>query len=1068
MSKNIRITGAGAGTGKTHQLCEIVSDALARDANDVNGNCRPGGFIATTFTRKAAAELTERVRKRLLERGLDDAALRVEEALVGTVHSVCTRIVRRFAFEAGISPSLRVMDESIEKAMLGCAVEECFSPSDIGRMEVLARKLGQIDQRKFESNWKNQVRDLIASARSNAIDPGALDGMARRSLDELLAYFSKPTADDLEAALSKEIENAVSMIALRDDKTKITATCVEEMQKAQRSLRQGELPWSDWCKLVKLSPGKKSWPDVVAVRQAASRVDEHPGLCEDIREYSEKIHQLACNALAIYQERKKARGMLDYADLEVLALELLELPQVCDCLRAEYDLLVVDEFQDTSPIQLALFLRLAELVKQTHWVGDTKQSIYGFRGCDPLLMEAAEKKFRGGGEAHVLGVSRRHRPELVEFFNSLFPAVFAKSKGIRPDEVKLTAHRKGHPSLPPAIELWSVSSARTLKNGSAAAINPAEFVSCVAEGIRDLMDSGMTVGDKARQTDQMEFPRPLRHGDIAVLCRTNDNASAVATSLQTIGIPAARRTAGLMAAPEAVLTLACLRWLADEGDSVAVAEVLSLESGLGIEQWLEERIEWVRSDPTGQWGLDHSTLLKSLQPLRNSVRRLSPAELLDAVIARGDLAGIVSRWSARSAPQRRANLEALRGIAAEYENNCLSASVAASHAGLIAWCGDLATAKEDLSAFDETQDAVHVLTWHGSKGLEWPVVICLGLPKEPRERIWNKPLEVSPDDFNPDKPLEGRWLRFWPYPFGAQQKDVPLNDKVAETMVGREAVAQAAFEQARLHYVAMTRARDVLVFPLDGKNAPWLPEGVECPVFQLPKQGVTEDVVNGIRRRIRYIKPGAEETPPASAAAQWFPPPLAPVEFPPAEIIPSSLEPLADVPVGSPVDFGTRVNLPPGQNDASIGDAFHAILAAYLIDPEIVDFHCKIGAILEAHGLHADANAIAISVIAFHGFLTEHFKPSQILVEVPFTHHTPLGQRITGFIDLVLLTNEGAVLIDHKTYPGTGLEERARTYSGQLAAYRAALEAAGHPVSSIWIHWCNQGKLQPMGDGLDK
>lgn len=104
-----------------------------------------------------------------------------------------------------------------------------------------------------------------------------------------------------------------------------------------------------------------------------------------------------------------------------------------------------------------------------------------------------------------------------------------------------------------------------------------------------------------------------------------------------------------MATPEAVLTLACLRWLVDDGDSVAVAEVLSLESGLGIEQWLEDRIEWVRSGPEGQWGLDRSTLLKSLQPLRDSVQRLSPAELLDAVIARGDLAGIVSRWSARSA-----------------------------------------------------------------------------------------------------------------------------------------------------------------------------------------------------------------------------------------------------------------------------------------------------------------------------------------------------------------------------------------------------------------------------------
>lgn len=1062
MSRNIRITGAGAGTGKTHQLCEIVSDALA------SGACRPGGFIATTFTRKAAAELTERVRKRLLEGGLNDAALRVEEALVGTMHSVCTRIVGRFAFEAGISPRLRVMDESMEKALLGCAVEACFSLSDIGRMEVLAKRLGQVNQRKFESNWKNQVRELIACARSNAIDPGALDDMARRSLDELLAYFPKPAGDDLETALGEAIQNAVSMIALGDDKTKKTADCVEDMGKALRSLRQGELPWSDWCKLAKLSPAKESQPDVVAVRQAAARVDEHPGLREDIREYTGQIYQLACQALAIYQERKKARGMLDYADLEVLALELMKLPQVCDCLHAEYDLLVVDEFQDTSPIQLALFLRLAALVKETHWVGDTKQAIYGFRGCDPRLMEAAEKKFRRGGKAHVLGISRRHRPELVEFFNSLFPGVFAKSRGIRPDEVKLTAHRKGHPSLPPAIELWLAESNRKTQKGLTAALKPAEFVSCVAEGIRDLMESAMTVGDKARQTDHAEFPRPVRHGDIAVLCRTNDKASAVAVSLQTIGIPAARRTAGLMATPEAVLTLACLRWLVDDGDSVAVAEVLSLESGLGIEQWLEDRIEWVRSGPEGQWGLDRSTLLKSLQPLRDSVQRLSPAELLDAVIARGDLAGIVSRWSARSAPQRRANLEAHRGIAMEYENNCLSASIAASHAGLLAWCGDLAIAKEDLGGFDETQDAVQVLTWHKSKGLEWPVVICMDLPEEPRERIWNQPLEVSPEDFNPDKPLEGRWLRFWPYPYGAQKKDVPLNDKVADTMVGREAAEQAAFEQSRLHYVAMTRVRDILVFPLDGKNAPWLPEGVDCPVFQLPKEGVAEDVVDGIRRRIRHLKPGAEEGSSASHAARWFPPPLAAVEFPPAEIIPSSLEPIADVTVGSPVSFGTRVNLPSGQDDASIGDAFHAILAAYLIDPEIMNFHGKIGVILKAHGVRADADAIASSVITFHSFLTDQFKPSQILVEVPFTHRTPEGQRITGFIDLVLLTDEGAVLIDHKTYSRTGLEERARSYSGQLAAYRAALEAAGHPVSSAWVHWCTQGKLQPVGDGPDK
>ncbi|MGB6221026.1 MAG: UvrD-helicase domain-containing protein [Haloferula sp.] len=1054
---NIRITGAGAGTGKTHQLCEIIAEALG------SAKCRPGGFIATTFTIKAASELTERVRARLLKDHQQDAALRVEESLIGTVHSVCVRILGRFAFDAGISPRLRVLDETLEGILLGGAIEECFSLTDIGDMERLCRRLGQTDARTSESKWRQQVRDVISSARSNAIHASDLEQMALQSVAELCSQLPAATSAELEAPLISAIKTAIAAISGNGDETKVTAGSLESLEQALSALRKRDFTWADWCRLAKLKAAKASQPHLAVVNQAASRVEEHPKLRADIETYTTRIFRLAADALEIYQDRKKARGMLDFTDLEVLTLDLLRRPHVRECLAEEYDLLVVDEFQDTSPIQLALFMELAGLVSETHWVGDTKQSIYGFRGCDPVLMQEAEKKFRTGDQPNTLSTSRRHRPELVDFFNGLFPDIFASTNGISRDEVELHAHRKGHPALSPAIELWSVSSHRTIKSGALAAINGSEFESCIVRGIQDLMDSGMKVGDKDLQTDGEEFPRPLRWRDIAVLCRSNTKASNIAARLQRCGIPAARRTEGLMSSPEAVLALACLRWLSDDRDSLAVAEILTLEESRDVEDWLENRLTWVAEQSKGQWGLDgdlSSPVLGRISHLRARMKMLTPSELLDAVMIHGDLSGIASQWDATRASTRRANLETLRGLAAEYEAGCLSASVAASHAGFLIWCGTLASSGKDHSALDQSADAVQVMTWHGSKGLEWPVVICLDLPEEPRPRIWNSPLAVSPPDFDPDNPLAGRRIRFWPYPFGAQGKDVPLKDVVETSDTGKRAFEDASAEQSRLHYVVMTRARDFLIFPLDGKKDPWLPPGVECPALQLPAPTTKEDTVDGVRRRFRHLTSGEDDSSlVAEPTVKWFAPPLTPKKFPPAELTPSGLPSLVNVAIGEDLVCGKPIRIAPGQNDRDLGNALHAILAAHLIDPAIPEFQTHAHDILEAYKINAEAAEITSATIAFREILIERFKPTEFLVEVPFTHRNAEGQRITGFIDIVLITDKGAVLIDHKSYPGSNLLERAVSYSGQLAAYREAMCAHGLTVSSSWIHFCTQGRL---------
>ena len=125
------------------------------------------------------------------------------------------------------------------------------------------------------------------------------------------------------------------------------------------------------------------------VIRAAQRYEEHPRLRADIEKYTQSLFEFAARALTLYQERKGERGLLDFVDLEQLTLELLQQSAVAEVIREEFDLLVVDEFQDTNPIQLALFIRLAALVKHgAVWVGDVKQAIYGFRGSDPTLMDA--------------------------------------------------------------------------------------------------------------------------------------------------------------------------------------------------------------------------------------------------------------------------------------------------------------------------------------------------------------------------------------------------------------------------------------------------------------------------------------------------------------------------------------------------------------------------------------------------------------------------------------------------------------------------------------------------------
>ena len=137
----------------------------------------------------------------------------------------------------------------------------------------------------------------------------------------------------------------------------------------------------------------------------------------------------------------RSAGVMDFTDQETLALQLLETSTVKKDLAGRIDFVLVDEFQDTSPLQLAIFMALADIAKCSVWVGDQKQSIYGFRGSDPSLMDAVIERILGSTEPKTLNVSYRSREPLVDLVSGVFVPPFGE-RGIPKSRVAVTANRK--------------------------------------------------------------------------------------------------------------------------------------------------------------------------------------------------------------------------------------------------------------------------------------------------------------------------------------------------------------------------------------------------------------------------------------------------------------------------------------------------------------------------------------------------------------------------------------------------------------------------------------------------
>jgi ATP-dependent helicase/nuclease subunit A len=1034
----IELISASAGTGKTYRLTERIVEAVL-------SGVRPERIMATTFTVKAASELRRRVREALTHQGRPDLSVRMADAYIGTVHSLCFRLLKEYAIDAGISPDVEVLPQGDTDRIFDIAVETAVE-SFADRMESPARRMGRTGQGAGyarEPDWRDDVRDIVGAARANGMSATDLRDQAKVTVELWEKTVSTkgppPTVDELIAAATLAVERLESIENPLKGTQQVTDT-LRQFLAEDSGVRSN--PWKTWVTVTAAEPKRDAAGVLDDLHRIARRVCEVPEFLTDFRTIVDGVYVCAATALDQFTAYKRERGLTDYDDLETSLLRLLtDSEDVQQGIQERIEVVMVDEFQDTSPMQLALFLELHRVVGRSVWVGDPKQAIYGFRGTDPSLMMRVAQLL---DSRETLSRSWRSKQVILDLTNAIFTQALydtprAKVELTLPEE-RATTGAGG------SVSAWYLDSA-----------NKKDDAKAIAAGVKGLL---------AREPDR-------KPQDIAILCRSNSHCADVAGALNLEGIRASVSAGLLTETREAQITLAAVRYLADSGDTLALAELMVL---LSLENALVPALIAAPDETLAEWR--ENPIPAELTRIGNWGDQLSIGEAVDAAIATTDLMKTVSGWNRPDV--RRANVESLRRLAGEYEDLQRAARAPASLHGFVAYVGEGETGQAEGRGFD----SCIVTTYHGAKGLEWPVVVLAELDKTYEGTLFGVHV-VPAKQFDPEHPLSGRRIHYWPWPFGSK-RSVPFLEEILEVTPLQQQVRLAQLDESvRLLYVGSTRAKDGLVFALRNRTRhdlakpedSWLQRLTDETGTPLLRWPTAEDSTalpigtQSIPVCITVQIPGSgtqdadrpSNAPHAPSILQPVCPDRTSVPRPPRTIVPSQITDATSTRQAVEItSFGSSLTVPatPEGEDpdaTALGSAIHAIFA---VSPAH-RLQGKAAEILRRWDVDDEiADYIVDSVDVLEAFLKERYAVTAFHREWPVFLRHDNGQEMHGWIDLLAETQKGWVIVDHKTYHRDAPSSAAAQYGSQLDHYRQAVEkATGKPVAATLINFVLLGTV---------
>ena len=1083
--KNVLYINAGAGSGKTWTLSHRLSDTLL----DTNKNKRldPSQVILTTFTRAAAAEFREKARAVLIEAGKPDIAAALEGAAIGTVHSVCEQFVKKYWYRLGLSPVMGVLQEEDKQIYVDQSVAAIlkWKEADIALFNNFRRDFNVVKMENFVTYpypdwWKDALKDIISMMSYYGIRD--LKESAKRSCEEVDAVFNGLDLD------TTELENF-----LRNYKTYLSGINTQKARDAERAV------WS-------ISASPRTLPSFVSVmeivddtnrskfvggvqRGMAAFSNANPAFDFDVfrhylnrqivsRTFGTRVKEVILKVFSLaeewqkkYSEFKTLNHVLDFDDLEQYFLKMLRdegFEDVRDEIKGTYKLLMVDEFQDSNPVQIAIFDALSDLIADgkgsTICVGDPKQSIYAFRGSDMELVKVETEKFDKGVP---LDTSYRSRPRLVELSNKVFLNAFGgllKEEDIElPNQDRVIAELAGKEP----ILHWDAS----------------DLYSDLANKISEILYANpWTVCEKKGKDEKVGKERSIRPKDIAILCRSGIEVKSVVAALRDNGIPVTSSNMDIVNWAECQLLLSLLRWMNNPNDDGAKADIWHLKEDVSTEDILRDRKAFLAlpDDKRNNWLMDKDLFLK-LEEIRKRVHTLSVSDIISTLVLELDLIRLCQKWGHPVA--RCKNLGLLQKIAAHYEDHCVQMNLASSIPGFINY---VHTMSDDLKNEDTTSDTVKVITYHKSKGLEWPVVILGSLSREVDNDV-----TISVRNYmgvtNCKNPAGENYIFFMPTIRGTS-KTLPekIQEQVVKSALYKDIKERYLQEETRLLYVGLTRARDyVVTLSKDGGKLNWI-EDCNCGTGDLAL--LSGNVVDP------WGQPGYEAAycriadmtvsaaPSRTAVSTTVPPPASSHHS--KFVSPSKLEVKAGIPVSlKSVCIGSEIKHAI-KDSAECGTCIHNFFAAYRPSADDAENEAVAQRLIDGAGLTEqlpDARSLVILAKQFFSYLGKEYPGAEVSKkEVPFLFKSDgivlpsevlaEGQTARGEIDLVWVRDSEkkiCVLVDYKSYHGSpdlnsaddNVRKHYQGYAPQLFAYKKALEQAGWTVEDVLIYYFIQGRV---------
>ena len=854
---------AGAGSGKTFTLTRRIVYALSPESGPFVEHLDQ--VLAITFTKDAAAEIRDRVRRALIDEGMDEEALTVDDAWISTIHGMCSRILRAHALELGIDPEFTVltdtdelMDQAVEHVLARATAPDA-APELAASLKALYAwypMAGEGGSFGTGTTIKGLVRDLLELSSQL---PGGMD-------DVCVACGQADTS-----ALADAYRAALGASKAATEKAQMALDAIDAFEASGKTMADAARLMMS-CGMPRAS---KAFPKEQAELLKAEAADAFINIVLACGGPAlDALVGLARSVEAEYRALKAAQSALDNNDLLRMAYEALrDYPAIRAAYEGRFKMVMIDEFQDTDQMQVDLIRYLTGAGERALCtVGDAQQSIYRFRGAEVEVFRRQERKVGSSAAPEATAVADAPAGELVKLVRNFrshdevlryVARVFdGDDGGLMQGFLDLEASDGRKDTL---VADASRRQALFVAGGSTQERTQAK-ARAIAERFRALADAGQPQGGMVlllgRMTNADVYAQAFRDQGLDCVI-AGGSVFAQAAEVQTVRALACALANPADTAQGLMPLLASPMFALGAQEFLALATKLDSETGETSRRNIDAGI-MSDSDVPGLQGLPLVT--RAREVLRYALRRVGRDSF--AAIARD--AVNASGWFVRLAqcgPEGKAIaanvLKALDAVAeaeAEFGNSPRSIALAFDR---------FLAGKEAPGALNEEGDgAVRIMTVHASKGLEYPVVAvaeCFGVRKpsgaaqmgrvEGGVQVVALPARfdgvkladgtfVKGDDVKKqfEHAFKGKGTSLWLPP--ELMEDVCATGSPAEAFVRlrNDDLQLSLEERARLLYVAMTRARELVILAMDA--------GVSRGKVTAPTFDVETDLTYDVLRRI--------------------------------------------------------------------------------------------------------------------------------------------------------------------------------------------------------------------------